>query len=47
MYEIHKINRRIPQVVFNIYEKPYDEPEVLNDDISIHQKHLHSCLLTF
>ena len=39
--KVQKIHFRILQVVYNTYEKSYNELLILNRDISIHQKHLH------
>ena len=39
--KVQKINFRTLQVVYNTYEKSYNELLILNRDISIHQKHLH------
>ena len=43
--KVQKIYFRTMQVVYNTYEKSYNELLILNRDISIHQKHLH-CLAT-
>ena len=39
--KVQKIHFRTLQVVYNTYEKSYNELLILNRDISIHQKHLH------
>ena len=41
MSKVQKIDFRTLQVVYNTYEKYYNELLILNRDISIHQKHLH------
>ena len=39
--KVQKIHFETLQVVYNTYEKSYNELLILNRDISIHQKHLH------
>ena len=39
--KVQKIRFRTLQVVYNTYEKSYNELLILNRNISIHQKHLH------
>ena len=39
--KVQKIHFRALQMVYNTYEKSYNELLILNRDISIHQKHLH------
>ena len=39
--KVQKIHFTTLQVVYNIYEKSYNELLILNRTISIHQKHLH------
>ena len=43
--KVQKIYLRTMQMVYNTYEKSYNELLILKRDISIHQKHLH-CLAT-
>ena len=40
--KVQKLHFRTLQVVYNTYEKSYNELLILNRDIPIHQKHLHS-----
>ena len=39
--KICKSHHRTPQVVYNGFNKSYDELLELNKDLSIHQRHLH------
>ena len=39
--KVQKIHFRTLQVIYNTYEKSYNELLILNRDISIHQRHLH------